>query len=149
MDSPIESELRRAVERNDKLLVDTSSFPSRVKFSTQFAIGSLSDLLQVLEAVPDGVLLSDVYESCSDSDKIEAIVAQAVVHSLVIAVKKARSNSEIVLFPRGPTYLVALSGICSIPQKGRASIQTTADVRGEISRGKSFHRERQREIKVL
>ena len=110
--------------------------PARIKFNPKFVVRSLTELLAVLDNNPDGVLLSDIYDSSSDPSRTKKIVAAATVSGALIAVKKLRSTAEAALYPRGPSFFVPLSGSFEVPPTKRTSLVTSADVRSEIRRGK-------------
>lgn len=138
LDAPLQAELRKALERNDKIQVDNSAVPARIKFKPKYVVRSLSELLALLESNPDGILLSDIFDSSSDPGRTKKIVAAATVSGLIITVKKLRSTAEAVLYPRGPSFFVPLTGTFEAPATKRTSLITSSDVRSEVRRGMLF-----------
>jgi hypothetical protein len=147
VDLHVQEDVLERLKENDRIDVDTVG--ARLKFNPRLDIRDLSSLLAALDKNPDGLQLSEVIE-CGPKDIGEA-VERAVVSGAVIAVRnRGTSNvtTNIVLFPRGPVFLVPIGsgrlqldgeeqsgGARDAGSRKRYKLSTDTDVRSEVRRG--------------
>jgi hypothetical protein len=148
VDLHVQEDVLERLKENDRIDVDTVG--ARLKFNPRLDIRDLASLLAALDKNPDGLQLSEVIE-CGPKDIGEA-VERAVVSGAVIAVRNrgtSNATTNIVLFPRGPVFLVPIGsgrlqldgaeeqggGARDTGSRKRYKLNTGTDVRSEVRRG--------------
>mmetsp|Transcript_16737 Transcript_16737/g.32553 ORF Transcript_16737/g.32553 Transcript_16737/m.32553 type:complete len:428 (+) Transcript_16737:103-1386(+) len=136
IDLNVEEELLERLEKSDMILVDKEK--KEIKFEPRFDVFDIPSLLRALDKYPDGIPVEEI-KACGPID-ILLHVHKAIIWGLVIALRNrnaAGGTSPYVLFPRGPSFLVPVSGRVTA-EPGKSVLKTTCDIQPEIHRGDSL-----------
>jgi len=136
IDLNMEDELLERLGKSEMILVDTGN--SRIKFQPRINVRDLQSLLRELKRFPDGLSITEI--EVSGPANISQELEKAVVMGLVIAVRnrnKSAGSSPLVIFPRGESFLVPLSGTFNVPEN-KSVLESSQDVTMEVRRGDAF-----------
>ncbi len=125
--------VKKRLQKVPDIEIDENEF--KVRFKPRFSVHNIPTLLDALENNPDGIRASELYETGVRG--MDGIINDAIVSGFVVALNDKStlgSTSNIVLFPRGKTFLSPLSGTF-ISKKNSPNLFTTEDIQSEIRRG--------------
>ncbi|GBG31404.1 General transcription factor IIE subunit 2 [Hondaea fermentalgiana] len=128
-----DADLLERLEKSDMIVVDMNE--KRIKFEPRFDVRDIPTLLQALKKFPDGISVQEI--EASGPEGVISYVQRAITWGLVIAIRNrnaAGGTSPYVLFPRGDSFFVPLSGAVTA-EPGRSALGSTCDLQGEVHRG--------------
>lgn len=119
-------------------LIKVDAELEQIKFEPRVDVRDVPTLLAALKKFPDGISLQEI-EDCGPDGVVDCVFS-AIVWGLVIAVRNKQTggnSAPIVLYPRGPLFLVPLSGTFSV-EPGKRRLQSSVDVTAEVRRAEAL-----------
>mmetsp|Transcript_12535 Transcript_12535/g.22728 ORF Transcript_12535/g.22728 Transcript_12535/m.22728 type:complete len:398 (-) Transcript_12535:1655-2848(-) len=116
-------------------LIEIDENEEKIRFKPRVEVHDINSLLKALDRFPDGISIQELEES-GPAD-IRLVVDKAITWGLVIAIRNRNTvggSSNLLLFPKGPSFLVPLQGKFKA-EVSKAKLESTADVRKEVRRG--------------
>eukprot|EP00924_Labyrinthula_sp_SR-Ha-C_P005175 snap_masked-scaffold_1-processed-gene-23.44-mRNA-1 protein AED:1.00 eAED:1.00 QI:0/-1/0/0/-1/1/1/0/365 len=137
IDLELHSDYVTVLQKNPKITIEGT----RIKYSPLFTIKSLADLVDILEERNGldeerfGITRDELIEACQNEQLAEQIEKQAINSGMCIVLKKGRSSTDKVFFPRGKRGLVELSGKFELKPNLAVLHCTDGEPSKEINRG--------------